>query len=177
MGQGKAGRGTDACQPSLQPHLCISALLQPPPKTLPLRFVLPSSSHISTHASTPAPPPCAGTAPAIGAVLRGCCGVDLHLHVLPCPHLAATLVPWVPWKEWELPGTLLAVPVPPTLQLWVVQPSCPCPVCICCPSQADGFSGFLFSFGPSPPWNTFKGFLKLEKPLGASSLKDAWGRA
>lgn len=30
------------------------------------------------------------------------------------------------------------------------------------------------SFSPLPPWQTFKGFLKLENAIGASSQKDAY---
>lgn len=97
-----------------------------------------------------------------------------------CPPVSppgSTPWPRVPRRERVLPSTLLAVPVHLSLQIWVVRPSHPCPFCICCTTQVDGFSWFLSFFSPSPPWNTFKGFLKQEKPERASRQKNASGRA
>lgn len=97
MGQGKPGKAQgDRCPSArrcrirdLQPRPCIPMLLQPLPKTLLLRLGLPSSPHVCTHASIPAPPQCAGTDPAAGTVLLwGCCGDCFHLRVLPCPGAA-----------------------------------------------------------------------------------------
>lgn len=157
-GQGKPGDAEGKrCSPAwprctrdLQPRPCIPVLLRPLPKTLLLRHGLPSSPHVCTHASRPAPTQCAEKAPAPGGLLlQGCYGDSFHLQV-------------PTWQHSLSPGCLggsgccLALcwltPHPQLFSFGSCDPHTPAHFVVLYKQMVSLDSRF-------PPWNTFRGFL------------------